>query len=57
MATRPKPKKFLDPAEDTHAGKDFAEIAERVFADNTPPQPLYGSILDESTDPSGEEAA
>ncbi len=47
MTTRPR-KKNEDPAEDTHAGKDFAEVAERVFADDTPPQPLYGTILDDA---------
>jgi hypothetical protein len=45
MATRTKKQ---NSAEDTHAGKDFAEIAERVFANDTPPQPLYAPVLDEA---------
>ena len=48
MTTRPRMKRHEHPAEDTHVGKDFAEVAERVFADDTPPQPLYGSILDDA---------
>lgn len=45
MSTRPKQTEHH--AEDTHVGKDFAEVAERVFADNTPPQSLYAPVLDE----------
>ena len=48
MTTRPRMKRHEHPAEDTHVGKDFAEVAERVFADDTPPQPLYGTILDDA---------
>ena len=47
MSTRPRMKRNDHPAEDTHVGKDFADVAERVFADDTPPEPLYGRILDE----------
>lgn len=45
-----KTRKNDHPAEDTHAGKEFSDIAERVFADDTPPQPLYAPVLEDSRD-------
>jgi len=38
-------------ADATHVRKDFEEVAERIFRDDSPAEPLYGSILaDEPSD-------
>jgi hypothetical protein len=46
MATRTmKAKRNGEPADATHVRKDFEEVAERIFRDDSPAEPLYGSIL------------
>ena len=46
MSTRPaKARPSHDPAEAEHVRKDFAEVAERIFRDDSPAEPLFGSIL------------
>jgi hypothetical protein len=46
MATRPKLRHTGDCAE-SRVPKEFEDVAERVFRDDSPGEPLYGDILDE----------
>lgn len=52
MSTRPaKAKPSCASGEAEHVRKDFDEVAERIFRDDSPAEPLYGSILhDEPAD-------
>jgi hypothetical protein len=50
MSTRPANRRTND-CEAEHVRKDFDELAERIFRDDSPAEPLYGSILqDEPAD-------
>lgn len=46
MTTRPaRMKRSPDSGEAEHVRKDFDEVAERIFRDDSPAEPLFGSIL------------
>jgi hypothetical protein len=46
MNTRPaRTQRTQGSAEAEHVRKDFDEVAERIFRDDSPAEPLYGSIL------------
>lgn len=45
MSIRSERKKGSGEGDATHARKDFNEVAERIFRDDSPAEPLYGSIL------------
>ena len=53
MSTRPRLKRAPLSAEPVRAEKEFEEVAERIFRDDSPAEPLF-AILDELA---GEEAA
>jgi hypothetical protein len=53
MSTRPRLKKAPLPDAANRAEKGYEEVAERIFRDDSPAEPLF-AILDER---SGEEAA
>ncbi len=46
MSTRPKMRREEEPVP-PRAQKDFEEVAERVFRDDSPAEPLYGNVLDD----------
>ncbi len=52
MSTRPKMRRDDEP-KPSRVDKNFEEVAERVFRDDSPGEPLYGDILEE---PDGEAA-
>lgn len=45
MSTRPAKAPRSCDSEAEHVHKDFEEVAERIFRDDSPAEPLYGSIL------------
>jgi len=45
MSTRPAKAPRSCDSEAEHVHKDFDEVAERIFRDDSPAEPLYGSIL------------
>ena len=47
MSTRPKLRREAEPAGATRTHKEFEDVAERVFHDDSPGEPMYGDILDD----------
>jgi hypothetical protein len=50
MTTRSKPRREYEHVDATRADKNFEDVAERVFRDDSPGEPLYGDILDEAAE-------
>ncbi|MBI2678315.1 MAG: hypothetical protein HYX28_06005 [Candidatus Koribacter versatilis] len=49
MSTRPRLKRERIDAETNHADKGFEEVAERIFRDDSPAEPLF-AILGEPSE-------